>query len=148
MVSAEKGQATIDFANDLGLPRGVGGFVYHGIPVVIHCWLTHQSDFRSALESIIACGGDTDTNAAMVGGILGTSLGVDSIPTQWVDRLLLAPLSIQSIDELARQVSDTMESGKSSVPASPPWIMLFVRNLFFLAIVLAYGFRRLAPPYG
>jgi len=28
------------------------------------------------------------------------------------------------------------------------WPGIAVRNLFFLAVVLAHGFRRLAPPYG
>ena len=31
-------------------------------------------------------GGDTDTNAAIVGGLVGARWGVDGIPKQWIDK--------------------------------------------------------------
>ncbi len=144
---AESNMETTDFVFEMGLGDRVGGYVYHCVPVVIHCWLTHQHDFRSAMETIISCGGDADTNAAMLGGIVGASVGVENIPAEWIDRLLLFPLSAQSITTLATQLSQTKESKSTARPTSPLWIAALLRNLFFLVVVLLHGFRRLAPPY-
>ncbi len=144
---AEERQETIDFAHELGLSTGVGGYAYHCIPVVIHCWLTHQNDFRSAMESIILCGGDADTNAAMVGGIIGASVGGDAIPPDWIDGLLLFPSSLKLIEDLAHQLSHAKESGEAGVPISPLWIATLSKNIFFLVVVLLHGFRRFSPPY-
>jgi hypothetical protein len=99
------------------------------------------------MEAIISCGGDADTNAAMVGGIVGASVGIEGIPSQWIDRLCLFPMSMQSIDELSTQLNQTRESGSTGSSASPLWIAVLLRNLSFLVVVLIHGFRRLGPPY-
>jgi ADP-ribosylglycohydrolase len=39
--------------------------------------------FASALEAAVRCGGDTDTVAAIAGGLLGARWGVTAIPLQW-----------------------------------------------------------------
>lgn len=46
--------------------------------------LLHASDFRSALVDVVSSGGDTDTNAAITGALLGTLYGYTSIPTPWL----------------------------------------------------------------
>jgi len=33
-------------------------------------------------------GGDTDTNAAICGALLGAVYGLDAVPAQWIDRIL------------------------------------------------------------
>jgi ADP-ribosylglycohydrolase/fructose-1,6-bisphosphatase/inositol monophosphatase family enzyme len=42
------------------------------------------SSFEQALVSTVACGGDTDTNAAICGALLGAALGRAAIPARWV----------------------------------------------------------------
>ena len=69
--SVDRGEGTADFAVSLGLGKGVSGYMYHSVPVALHAWLSHPHDFRSAVLSVIRCGGDTDTTAAIVGGIVG-----------------------------------------------------------------------------
>ena len=39
-----------------------------------------QSSFIDAISSILSMGGDTDTNAAIVGGMVGALQGADGIP--------------------------------------------------------------------
>lgn len=46
--------------------------------------LLHALNFRSTLVDIVSAGGDTDTNAAITGALLGTLYGVDSIPSAWL----------------------------------------------------------------
>jgi len=145
--SVVKEEPTIQFAAELGLGKGVSGYVYHCVPVVIHSWLSHQDSFQAAMHTIISCGGDADTNAAMLGGILGAKGGPESIPPEMINRLLLSPFSMRSLKTLSSQLQNTIESGQSCRPVTTFWGTVLVRNVFFLFIVLLHGFRRLLPPY-
>lgn len=50
--------------------------------------LHRKSDFRQAIADTIGRGGDTDTNAAVVGGMLGAFWGADALPTSMTDPVL------------------------------------------------------------
>lgn len=65
--SLAAGDTTEVFAALLGCSQGVSGYVYRTIPVVLHFWLRHPRDFGQAVRTMIQCGGDTDTTAAIVG---------------------------------------------------------------------------------
>lgn len=45
--------------------------------------LKHSTDFEVALVDTVKHGGDTDTNAAITGALLGATLGVAAIPARW-----------------------------------------------------------------
>jgi ADP-ribosyl-[dinitrogen reductase] hydrolase len=47
--------------------------------------LMHARSFEEALVDTIARGGDTDTNAAICGALLGPIYGLTGIPSRWVD---------------------------------------------------------------
>lgn len=64
-------ESTLQFADRLGCGNGVSGYMFHTVPVAIHAWLSFPHDFAAALRTAIACGGDTDTVGAIVGGIVG-----------------------------------------------------------------------------
>jgi ADP-ribosyl-[dinitrogen reductase] hydrolase len=49
------------------------------------CALTQFGDYESGVAWAISLGGDTDTNAAMAGALLGCSYGHRSIPQRWLD---------------------------------------------------------------
>ncbi len=42
--------------------------------------------FEEGLRHVVGLGGDTDTNAAVAGALLGAAHGVDAIPPAWLDR--------------------------------------------------------------
>ncbi|MCI0634614.1 MAG: ADP-ribosylglycohydrolase family protein [Actinobacteria bacterium] len=44
-------------------------------------------DVESELRRVVSLGGDTDTNAAVAGALLGARDGVDGLPTRWLDHL-------------------------------------------------------------
>lgn len=50
--------------------------------------LLHAQSFEEALIDTVHRGGDTDTNAAICGALLGALYGIDAIPTRWVDTVL------------------------------------------------------------
>ncbi len=43
--------------------------------------------FEEGLRRVVGLGGDTDTNAAVAGALLGALHGVDGLPAAWLDRL-------------------------------------------------------------
>ena len=45
--------------------------------------LKNSTDFEKAMIATVTRGGDTDTNAAIAGALLGGTLGVASIPLRW-----------------------------------------------------------------
>jgi ADP-ribosylglycohydrolase len=87
VTSCRQQQNTRDFAASLRLEYGVSGYVYHTVPVVIHAWLSSPNDFQKGLLSMIACGGDTDTTGAILGGIIGCRVGKQGIPDEWLEHL-------------------------------------------------------------
>lgn len=145
--SVARGETPEAFAATIGCARGVSGYVLHTVPVVIHVWLGQQTDFAAAIRRVIRLGGDTDTTAAILGGIVGASVGVEGIPVAWRSTLAEWPRSVRYIEALGARVGETGAGGVAEpelplfVPAVP------VRNLFFMAVVLLHGFRRLLPPY-
>lgn len=145
--SASQGQATSAFAASLGLGQGVSGYMYHTMPVVIQAWLTHQRDFRAAIMAMVECGGDTDSTAAILGGIVGAATGRQGIPQEWQSGLLEWPRSLGWMERLGACLGadPAGRSGKRAPGLFFPAVLL--RNLFFLAVVLFHGFRRLLPPY-
>lgn len=47
----------------------------------------HGDDFEPTLLAVINAGGDTDTNGAVAGAVLGARFGADAIPARWTERL-------------------------------------------------------------
>jgi ADP-ribosyl-[dinitrogen reductase] hydrolase len=43
--------------------------------------------FEEGLRLVVSLGGDTDTNAAVAGALLGATHGVDAIPASWLEKL-------------------------------------------------------------
>ena len=139
--SAAADESARDFAKKLGLARGITGYMYHTVPVVIQVWLRHQTDYEGGISEIIKCGGDTDTTAAVLGGIIGAGAGLEGIPERWRAGILDWPWSAAYINELAAAVS-----AGGSVPQRP-FFLVPLRNIIFMSIILFHGFRRLLPPY-
>ena len=125
----------------------MSGYVYHSVPVAIHAWFAHPRDYRTAVTSVITCGGDTDTTAAIVGGIVGAAVGKEEIPSDWLNNVLDWPRSVSWMERLASQLSSNKHfNTEEHVISVPVWGVIF-RNLLFLLIVLFHGVRRLLPPY-
>lgn len=145
--SVQKQHSTSDFTIELGLESGVSGYTYHTVPVAIHAWLTHRSDFRKAVSSIIECGGDADTTAAIVGGIIGAGTGESGIPNEWIATLIEWPMSTTWLRQLGIQLSESMADAKCQRPLKLNPLLILLRNVVFLIVVLLHGIRRLFPPY-
>jgi ADP-ribosylglycohydrolase len=145
--SRAAGHSLEHFLDSQGWRRGVSGYVNHTVPAAVHAWLDHQRDFRSGVMAAVRAGGDTDTSAAIVGGILGAAVGKEGIPRQWLDRLCEWPRSVAWMERLGAAVEQGLAAGQ---PARPPRLSaaaLLARNGLFLGVVLAHVGRRCLPPY-
>lgn len=146
----ERGAEPRAFAEALGQPRGISGYVNHTVPAALYCYLLSPDDFALALERVVGLGGDSDTTGAILGGIAGARVGASGIPQPWVDGIRDWPRSVSWLRELALRLHRRFGEGASEGPSSPvplAWPLIPARNALFLGIVLAHGFRRLLPPY-
>jgi len=141
------GKTVSEFVRAIGLEKGVTGYSLHVVPVAIYAWLRHPGDFRAAMISALECGGDTDTVGAIVGALAGATVAQQGIPTDWLDKIWDWPRSISFIERVATGLAKQKEAKQPVGPVRFFWPGLIPRNLLFLAVVLAHGFRRLAPPY-
>ena len=62
------------------------GFVFFTAGVALRL-AGEARPFEQGLRSVVALGGDTDTNAAVAGALLGALHGTDALPAAWLDRL-------------------------------------------------------------
>lgn len=145
--SAQAGETTQTFAAKLGLDAGVSGYIYHTVPVVLQAWFRHPTDYRIGILEIVRCGGDTDTTAAILGGILGASVGEAEIPQVWRDGIWEWPRTVSWMKRLGQQLAGAVPQGTPQRALPLPLFSLLARNLLFLSVVLFHGFRRLLPPY-
>ncbi len=63
------------------------GHVKHAFTLAFH-FLRSATPFEDAIRETLRCGGDTDTNAAIVGGMLGALHGAEGIPKYMADPVL------------------------------------------------------------
>jgi len=145
--SAERNEPVASFASNIGSRNGISGYMYHTMPCVIQVWLRYQKDFEGGIKEIIAAGGDADTTAAILGGILGAGAGQAGLPEQKLSRIVEWPRSVAWMRKLASSASTVLDGGLTERESRYFVPGLAIRNAMFLAIVLAHGFRRLFPPY-
>lgn len=140
--SLEAGTSVLDYAAQIGCGHGVSGFAPNTVAVALYAWLRHRGLFEAAVHSVIECGGDTDTVAAITGGICGAEVGGKGIPAAWISAICDWPRSVAHVREVAAGMSD-----HSTPMPRVFWFSVLLRNVVFLAVVLLHGFRRLLPPY-
>lgn len=76
--------------------RGHVGLTLH----VAYWCLLNATSFADGIEKAIRVGGDTDTYAAVAGGLLGARFGYQGIPQEWRRQLLGVDVMRQIADDL------------------------------------------------
>lgn len=145
--SVAAGASTGDYAAAIGCERGVSGYMLHTVPVALHAAWSHPLDLPAALGAAIRCGGDTDSVAAIVGGIVGARVGRTGIPAHLLDDLWEWPRSVRWLERLGAMLAATRAPDRVAFPLRLNVPGLLPRNVFFLVLVLAHGVRRLLPPW-
>jgi len=90
---------------DLPITRpGEAGYVVHCIEIAFW-FVTHDRTLEESLIYLAQAGGDTDTNAAVAGALLGARYGEVALPPRWVDQIT----GVDGIAKLAeRLVADAI----------------------------------------
>lgn len=73
-------------ADQGGNPFGGSGFVLHSLTLAVAAVLDERA-LEDVLIDVVHLGGDTDTNGAIAGGLLGVRDGAAAVPTRWTDLL-------------------------------------------------------------
>ena len=144
--AAQENMAVDAFASQLGLEKGVTGYAYHTVPVVLYAWWRHWGDFEATVTAVLNCGGDSDTTGAIAGALAGATVGDHGIPPDWVDGIIDWPRGTSFLRRLADEMA-RLQSGEDANPVRYFWPGLLTRNAFFLGVILIHGFRRVLPPY-
>jgi ADP-ribosylglycohydrolase len=55
------------------------------VPFALWATARHLDDYPAGVRACVAVGGDIDTTAAIVGGIIAARTGIDGIPSDWLD---------------------------------------------------------------
>lgn len=145
--SVKSGESLMEFMHKNDWGTGISGYIYRTVPAALHIWLSYPTDLRKAIVEIIKCGGDTDTTAAIAGGIVGAGVGPDGVPTDWLTGILDWPRGISWIKRLSQQLAESIASGKPIKPFGLLYPAVLLRNLAMLVVVLIHGLRRVFPPY-
>lgn len=117
-----------------GKKKGVSGYVYHTVPVVIFTWYRHFGNFPQALSAIYDCGGDTDTTGAILGALMGATVGLKGIPEDWINNLRDYPRNIELLHKIAQKLSNTIHNNYQ--PSQPIflWLVVGITSKYYFSL--------------
>ena len=100
---------------DLRLDGDSMGFTLLALQVgLIALW--RAANFEETLSNIIEAGGDTDTNGAVAGAMLGARFGLEAIPQRWRDRIGEIRAGRTPMESLADRL---LPAGRDAKPPAP-----------------------------
>lgn len=120
---------------------GTSGYVLHSVPLALWCFLVHGGDPLQTIRAAIACGGDTDSNAAIAGALAGALCGAQGLPSNLISRIHDGAFGPTHLRALAHALAS---SERVPVPAFSAAGAL-LRNLALYPVILAHAARRLIP---
>jgi ADP-ribosyl-[dinitrogen reductase] hydrolase len=126
---------------------GATGYIYHTLPAVLFSWLSSPADFTQCIERALDLGNDTDTTAALAGGLCATLTGPSGVPANYLRRMLDFPRSARYMRKLGAALEHSAETSEIVNPPLLLWPLLPLRNIFLIAVLLIHVVRRALPPY-
>jgi ADP-ribosyl-[dinitrogen reductase] hydrolase len=93
------------------------GFTLKAMQAGLWC-LEHAESFEESLISIVQAGGDTDTNGAVAGAILGALHGAAAIPERWISQVARADQLVLLADRLLTRAGEAGEVDAGAHPVT------------------------------
>jgi ADP-ribosylglycohydrolase len=84
------------------------GYTLKAMQAGLWC-LENSKDFETCLLAVVHAGGDTDTNGAVAGAILGALHGAEAIPVRWTGRIRNADQLVSLADRLLERATEAGE---------------------------------------
>jgi len=129
---------------EIAAPKlGCSGFVNQSVALATFSFLRWGNDTLTALQWAIRAGGDTDSNAAIVGAWCGALMGEAGIPSKLIDRINDGPFGPSHLRNLALALAD-INYGKTPDIPGYAWPLALVRNILLIPLILSHTLRRLA----
>jgi ADP-ribosyl-[dinitrogen reductase] hydrolase len=144
--AAELAGAGLDTdAASSALVREPCAFILNSLPFSTFCLLRYgDGEALECLSQTIAGGGDTDTNAAIVGAWLGALKGGEQLPADLIADLDDGPFGPRHLSRLTDALVQAKFAGAQVVPGYS-LLHSAVRNLFLVPVILAHFLWRLLP---
>lgn len=79
------------------------GYVVDTLEAVIYC-LLNNDNYKDTVLAAVNLGGDTDTIAAIAGGVAGIYYGYDSIPREWIDSITKIDYVLELCEEFEKVI--------------------------------------------
>ena len=96
---------------------GAGWVAEEALGISVYCALV-AAEFREGVLLAVNHSGDSDSTGSITGQILGTMLGMDAIPPEWLDELHLRPV----VERVAGDLYDAFyEDRVFPTEEYPPW---------------------------
>ncbi|MFN8554708.1 MAG: ADP-ribosylglycohydrolase family protein [Candidatus Obscuribacterales bacterium] len=122
---------------------GCSGFVNHSVPLAVFTFLRFGDDPLTAIQSVIMAGGDTDSNAAIVGALCGALHGESGLPMKLISQINDGPFGPEHLRSLSKALVET-KRGESAAAPGYLWPVAFARNVAVIPLLLSQTLLRLA----
>ena len=127
---------------------GIGSSSVPTTIMATYCFLRYPNDFRRAVESAVLLGGDSNSLAAIVGGLVGALVGAKNIPAELIKNLAGYPHGSPWIEKMAERMSH-WPHGMDDLHFAPAQtsdpLAQLLRNSLTIPVMLLHVLRRL--PY-
>ncbi|MDR3058955.1 MAG: ADP-ribosylglycohydrolase family protein [Prevotella sp.] len=83
------------------------GYVVHSLEAALWC-LFKENTYEGTVLRAVNLGSDTDTTAAIAGGLAGLLYGFEAIPSKWIDQLARKDDIMDLCDRLEKKYNETI----------------------------------------
>jgi ADP-ribosylglycohydrolase/protein-tyrosine phosphatase len=93
--------ADLDIPTDKAIAQlGQGWVGEEALAIALFCALRYPDDWKAAVLAAVNHSGDSDSTGSICGAILGASLGVESIPSLWIEQIENRDLLVKMADDM------------------------------------------------
>ena len=85
--------------------------------MAVYAALSYPKDFEAAIRLAVNHSGDSDSVGAITGGLLGAYLGIEAIPTRWIEGVELS----REVEHMAEDLLTFYEEGEDWIKKYPAW---------------------------
>ena len=101
----------------IGPTRGGGWIAEEAVAMALFCVLRHEDNYPAAVQLAANISGDSDSVAAIAGGIIGARVGTSALPAAWVARLENREYLTDLADRLAAKKLQMLTAAARSAAA-------------------------------
>ncbi|MDD2212532.1 MAG: ADP-ribosylglycohydrolase family protein [Clostridia bacterium] len=88
---------------------GEGRVAEEALAIAVYSALKYPHDFKKALYTAVNHDGGSNNAGAITGNILGTYLGIEGIPVEWIEKVELTDILLQVADDLFTGYKGTLD---------------------------------------